>query len=83
MFKIIELFEGKIVLDANTLDPDQIVYLTEFKQELNEHLAKEAEKRQKEIDKIRKNNPNVTEVDVDDPDFIRKTFSHVGRRGRI
>lgn len=74
------MFEGKIVLDANNLDKDQIVYLTEFKQELNEHIAKETEKRQRELDKIRKANGNKGEVDVDDPEFIRNTFSHLNRR---
>ena len=80
LFKTLELFEGKIVLDASTLDPDQIVYLTEFKQELNEHIAKETEKRQKELDKIRNRNGQKQEVNVDDPEFIRSTFSHLNRR---
>ena len=75
-----ELFEGKIVLDANDLDPDQMIYLTEFKQKLNEHIAKETEKRQKELDKLRKKGVSV--VDVDDPKFIRQTFSHAIKRGR-
>lgn len=70
------MFDGKIVLDATSLDPDQMVYLTEFKTQLNEHIAKETEKRQKEIDKMRKKG-NVV-VDIDDPSFIRQTFSHIG-----
>lgn len=57
-----------------------MVYLTEFKQELNEHIAKETEKRQKEIEKARKSNAAKGEIDVDDPEFIRNTFSHLNRR---
>lgn len=66
------------MLDANDLDPDQMIYLTEFKQKLNEHIAKEMEKRQKELDKLRKKGVSV----VDDPEFIRQTFSHAIKRGR-
>ena len=80
MFKILELFDGKIVLDASTLDPDMVVYLTEFKQQLNEHIAKETEKRQKEIDKLKRSKPK--NVDVDDPEFVKNTFSHMMRRGK-
>ena len=78
LFKILELFEGKITIDASTLDPDMVVYLSEFKEELNDHIRKETEKRQKEAaSKYGKKN-NV--VDVDDPEFVKKTFSHLNRR---
>ena len=83
MFKILELFDGKIVLDASTLDPDTVVYLTEFKQQLNEHIAKETEKRQKEIDKKNNGKKNKGYVDVNDPEFVKNTFSHVNRRNNF
>lgn len=68
------------MLDAQNIDPDQIIYLTEFKQKLNEHIAKETEKRQKEIESMRKK--GKVPMNVEDPEFIRQTFSHVnGRRG--
>lgn len=59
-----------------------MIYLTEFKQDLNEHIARETEKRQKELDRIRKSNPNK-EFDVDDPEFVRNTFSHLQRRHKF
>ena len=60
------------------MDPDQAVYLTEFKEQLNEHIAKETEKRRKEIDK----ETSRRRVDVNDPSFVKDTFSHVNRRGK-
>ena len=60
-----------------------MVYLTEFKQQLNEHIAKETEKRQKEIDKKNSGKRGSGYIDVNDPEFIRNTFSHVGRRNKM
>lgn len=69
------------MLDAQDIDPDQMIYLTEFKQKLNEHMAKEVEKRQRELDKAKKKGGVV--IDTDDQDFIRQTFSHISSRKNI
>lgn len=50
MFKLLELFDGKITLDANTLDFDTVQYLMEFKDNLNKYIEEENKKRQKERD---------------------------------
>ncbi len=50
MFKLIEMFDGKIILGANELSPDEITYLAEYKMELNDQIMKETEARRKQID---------------------------------
>lgn len=46
LFKLLEMFDGKIILSANELSPDEIAYLVEFKMDLNRQIALETQARQ-------------------------------------
>lgn len=48
------MFEGKVSVDASTLNPSEIETLIKYKEDLLEHQRKEFDKRKKE-EELRKN----------------------------
>lgn len=72
------MFDGKITLNADDLTSDEIQYLTEYKQDLNERIAEETEKRQKELEATRrKRNSKNSSTD------FRQVFSYLGNKGGV
>lgn len=84
LFKLLEMFDGKIILGANELSPDEITYLAEYKTDLNDRILKETEERRREIDREMKsrNNPNRSETETDRERY-EKIFGHVKKRQRL
>lgn len=82
LFKLLELFDGKIILGANELSPDEITYLSEYKSDLNERILQETENRRMQIDKEMKSRNNKTEPESDKERYD-KIFGHVKKRQHL
>lgn len=84
LFKLLEMFDGKIVLSADELSPDEITYLAEYKVDLNEKIAAETEARRRQIDtEINSKRNTNSSVDVNSKDYQKNLFNHVTKRQRL
>lgn len=70
-----ELYDGKITLDASTLTPSEIAILAEMKIELNEKLLSQANKNEE-----KSSNGSAKEFDVNDKEYKSQLFAHMKRK---
>lgn len=82
LFKLLEMFDGKVILGANELSPDEITYLAEYKTDLNEKILQETENRRMQIDREMKAKNNRFEPE-NDRERYDKIFGHVKKRQGI
>lgn len=82
LFKLLEMFDGKIILGANELSPDEITYLAEYKSDLNDRILQETEARRKQIDQEMRNR-NSNAKPASEKEEFDKYFGHIKNRRKI
>lgn len=76
LFQIMELYDGKITLDASTLTQSEIAILAEMKIELNEKLLSQTTKSEEKSGV----NRSSKEFDVNDKEYKSQLFAHMKRK---
>ena len=76
------MFDGKIILGANELSPDEITYLSEYKADLNEKIMQETENRRMQIDREMKSR-NTNREPENERERYDKIFGHVKSRQKV